>query len=72
MEVLTRDQIGRLTPPEQLSLISQLWDSLVADKVPVSPEQQAELDRRLESLARDREDAIPWADLKRDLEQRCP
>ena len=34
--------------------------------------QQAELDRRLETLDQDRRQGITWAELKAELEQRCP
>lgn len=34
MELLTPDEIGRLTPPERLALIAQLWDGLNQEQVP--------------------------------------
>jgi putative addiction module component (TIGR02574 family) len=72
MELLTHDELVRLTPPERLALISQLWDSLEADQIAVTTAQQAELDRRLETLDQDRRDGITWEALKAELEQRCP
>ena len=33
---------------------------------------EAELERRLSSLDRDRRDGVAWAELKAELEQRCP
>ena len=72
MELLTQDELARLTPPERLALISQLWDSLVDDHLPLSAAQRAELDRRLASLDRDRREGITWATLKAELEHRCP
>jgi putative addiction module component (TIGR02574 family) len=72
MDVLTHDELVRLTPPERLALISQLWDSLEADQLPLTAAQQAELDRRLETLDQDRREGITWAALKAELEQRCP
>jgi putative addiction module component (TIGR02574 family) len=72
MELLTSDELVRLTPPERLALISQLWDSLEDDHLPLTATQQAELDRRLASLDRDRQEGITWATLKAELEQRCP
>ena len=72
MELLTHDELVRLTPPERLALISQLWDSLEADQITVTTAQQAELDRRLETLDQDRRDGITWEALKAELEQRCP
>jgi len=72
MDILTRDEVARLTPPERLALISQLWDSLEADQLPLTAAQQGELDRRLETLDQDRREGITWETLKAELEQRCP
>jgi putative addiction module component (TIGR02574 family) len=72
MELLTRDEIVRLTPTERLALIAQLWDSLEHEPLPLTPAQQAELERRLASLDQDRQNGVTWAALKAELEQRCP
>jgi putative addiction module component (TIGR02574 family) len=72
MELLTQDELVRLTPPERLALISQLWDSLEDDQLPLTAAQQTELDHRLASLEQDRRQGITWANLKAELEQRCP
>lgn len=72
MEILTRDEIARLSPPERLELIAQLWDSLEQEQFPLTGAQQDELTRRLTSLEQDRCEGITWAALKAELEQRCP
>ncbi|MBV9266681.1 MAG: addiction module protein [Acidobacteriaceae bacterium] len=72
MALLTPDEIVRLSPPERLALIAQLWDSLEHDQLPLSSAQQAELERRLGSLDQDRQDGVTWEVLKAELEQRCP
>ena len=72
MALLTHDEVVRLTPPERLALISQLRDSLEDDDVSLTAAQRSELDRRLATLAEDRDKGISWADLKAELEQRCP
>lgn len=72
MEVLTPDEIGRLTPPERLSLIAQLWDSLEHDQLPVTEAQEEELEHRLASLDADRKSGVTWSALKAELESRCP
>jgi putative addiction module component (TIGR02574 family) len=72
MEVLTPEEIVRLTPLERLALIAQLWDSLEHDQVPLTSAQEAELERRLSSLDEDRRSGIAWASLKAELERRCP
>jgi len=72
MELLTHDELVRLTPPERLTLISQLWDSLEDNHLPLTAAQRGELDRRLATLDEDRCEGIPWAALKTELELRCP
>jgi putative addiction module component (TIGR02574 family) len=72
MELLTPDEIVRLTPTERLALIAQLWDSLEHEQVPLTGAQEAELERRLTSLEEDRRHGVTWASLKAELEQSCP
>jgi putative addiction module component (TIGR02574 family) len=72
MDILNSDELARLTPSERLVLISQLWDSLEADQLPLTAAQQTELDRRLQTLDRDRSEGITWQALKAELEERCP
>ena len=71
MDFLTHDEVARLTPVERLALISQLWDSLESEQLPLSATQQAELDQRLETLDQDRREGISWSALKVELEKRC-
>ncbi len=70
MNSLTPDELARLTPPERLALIAQLWDSLESDELPLTAAQKAELDRRLKSLDQDRPEVVTWAALKAELVQR--
>jgi putative addiction module component (TIGR02574 family) len=72
MEFLTPDEIVRLSPPERIALIAQLWDSLDADHLPLTGAQEAELERRLSSLDQDRLNGVTWTALRAELEQRCP
>ena len=72
MQTLTHDELVRLTPPERLALISQLWDSLDDYNLPLTAAQRAELDNRLASLDEDRREGVAWTTLKAELEQRCP
>jgi putative addiction module component (TIGR02574 family) len=72
MEPLTHDELVRLTPPERLALISQLWESLEQDELPLTAAQREELDSRLATLDRDRPQGVTWSALKAELEQRCP
>ena len=62
--------ISRLTPKERLDLISELWDSLSATDVRLTPAQEAELDRRLTTFHADRGEAVPWEDIDAELDRR--
>lgn len=59
-----------LTPEEQLQLLEDLWDRLSERpaNVPLSDEQRAELDRRLDALEDDiragRPLGRPWAEVR--------
>ena len=70
MELLSPEEIVRLTPDERLALIAQLWDSLQQDELPLTEAQRAELESRLASLDEGRRNGVMWANLKAD-EQRC-
>lgn len=54
--------VNRLTSAEKLLLVSELWDDLAAHptEVPVSREQIAELDRRMEAYRRDPSQVTLW------------
>jgi putative addiction module component (TIGR02574 family) len=54
--------IASLTPEERLSLLEELWDSLAAEPeaLPLTPDQRAELDRRLDDLDAEGPVGIPW------------
>jgi len=70
MDALNPDELSRLTPPERLALIAQLWDSLESDQLPLTAAQRTELDRRLETIDEDRRHGTAWPALKAELEQR--
>ena len=72
MELITKDELVRLTPPERLALISRLWDSMEDNQLPLTVAQRAELDNRLATLDQDRREGVTWTALKAELEQRCP
>lgn len=72
MEFLTPDEIVRLTPPERLALIAQLWDSLEHQQLPLTSAQEVQLEHRLTSLDENKRHGVTWASLKAELEQRCP
>jgi putative addiction module component (TIGR02574 family) len=70
MPAMTTLDIARLTPKERLDLIGELWDSLSAEDVRLSPAQDAELARRMASFEADRQDAAPWSEVDAELARR--
>jgi putative addiction module component (TIGR02574 family) len=62
MIIETIPGVNRLTAAEKLVLVSELWDDLAANpaEVPVSREQIAELDRRIEAYHRDPSQVTSW------------
>ena len=64
------EEARKMSPAERLQLISQLWDTLSDDDIPVSPEERALLDARLADLQANPQDQSPWSEVKARLEQR--
>jgi putative addiction module component (TIGR02574 family) len=72
MTTLTRDDITRLTPPERLALIGDLWDSMTDVETPVPLAQRRELERRMDTFDQDRAQGVSWEELKAELATRAP
>lgn len=61
------DELMQLSPAERIDIAEKLWDSVhppgsarPGDIVVLTPEQMAEIDRRLEDHKRHPERAEPW------------
>jgi putative addiction module component (TIGR02574 family) len=64
-------ELLELSPQERLDLIDELWDSLGPDDLPpLTPEQEAEIDRRLDAHEKDPSRAVPWEDVRARLRSR--
>ena len=61
--------IARMTSREKLDLIGELWDSLNAADIVLTPAQEAELARRMESFDADIKNAKPWAEIKAERDK---
>ncbi len=72
MTTLTQDDIARLSPPERLTLIGALWDSLADAEQPVPPAQLRELARRVDDFERNRPLLVGWEQLKAELAAQVP
>ena len=58
--------------PERIEFVEALWDSIADDgyEPPLTPEQAAEIDRRLEEHKRNPDAVVPWEQVKAQLEQK--
>jgi putative addiction module component (TIGR02574 family) len=63
------EEILRLSVPERIQLVEEIWDSIVdsPDALPITEEQRRELDRRLASY--NPSDARPWGEVRARIEQ---
>lgn len=69
MVKLDMDAIRKLTIPERLALVEEIWASIVQDPqaVPVSEAQLEEARHRLSAHDADPSTAIPWDELEEKL-----
>lgn len=62
MGKVARKDILKLSTPERIELIGDIWDSLieVPEAIPLTEAQKAELDRRLDACEKDLTAGAPW------------
>ena len=72
MSVLLEEAV-KLPVAERIKLVEDIWDSISDESVAVelTPEQQAELDRRIEYHRQNPDDVIPWEEVRERLRQRA-
>jgi len=65
----TIPDVKKLTPSEKLLLVTELWNDLAAHptEVPVSREQIAELDRRMEEYRCDPSKVTSWEAIQQHI-----
>lgn len=66
------DDLRKLPLDERIRLVEDLWDSIAADQgsLPLTPEQRAELDRRLDAYEADGNPGRLAADVIEDIKKR--
>jgi putative addiction module component (TIGR02574 family) len=64
--------LRKLPLDERIRLVEDLWDSIAADQrlLPLTPEQRAELDCRLDAYEADRNSGRPAEDVIADIRKR--
>jgi putative addiction module component (TIGR02574 family) len=62
-------EILQLSTPEKLQLVEELWNDIALhpNEIHLSPEQEAELDRRLEFHQNNPGAGVPWEEVKSKL-----
>jgi putative addiction module component (TIGR02574 family) len=64
---MTTQEIARLSPRERLDLIAELWDSLSPEDVTLTPAQEAEIRRRMQTFDDDVKIAATWDSFEAEL-----
>ena len=68
------EALRRLPVADRLRLVGDLWDSIAQDApdeaFPMTPELQAELDRRLAEADAHPESGVPWEQVRADILRR--
>jgi putative addiction module component (TIGR02574 family) len=59
-------ELRTLSPSDKLALITELWDDLASnpEDIPITPEQIAEVDRRLEEYRKNPDLGSTWEEVK--------
>ena len=62
MSTLAKSDVMSLSVPERIQLVEDIWDSIaeVPETIPLTEDQKAELDRRLDAYHRNPEEGSPW------------
>jgi putative addiction module component (TIGR02574 family) len=64
------EQIRRLPPEEQYDVAEKVWEEFGDVEDELTPEQAAELDRRLADFEKNPHDGIPLEQVKAEMRQR--
>ena len=67
----TVSELTSLPVADRLRVVESLWDSIGTDTpVPVSPEQRAEINRRIDAHERNPDELLTWNDVLDQLRDR--
>lgn len=67
MTRLTDFDFSELTRDERLFLAQQLYESVLVEEDPLTPEQLREMHRRLEAIESGRDPGVSWETLRAEL-----
>lgn len=68
-DAINREVYDRLTVDEKIQLVHDIWDDIarMPKDAPLTPDQSAELERRLKAYDEDPSAVVEWVDLRRAL-----
>jgi putative addiction module component (TIGR02574 family) len=71
--MLGKADILKLSVSERIQLVQEIWDSIaeVPESVPLTDEQKAELDRRLDAYHMDPNAGSPWSVVRERFKSRA-
>jgi putative addiction module component (TIGR02574 family) len=72
MEEYIREAIKRLSVDERLELVCEIWDDIAEEgnELPLSAEQMAELDRRIDEMERHPNRGLTLEEFRQYLQER--
>lgn len=72
MSTLAKAGVMSLSVPERIQLVEDIWDSIaeLPEEVPLTAEQKAELDRRLDAYHQDPAEGSPWGMVRERIRAR--
>ena len=72
MITLAKADVMSLSVPERIQLVEDIWDSIAAvpETVPLTDEQKAELDRRLDAYHQNPDEGSPWGMVRERIRSR--
>jgi putative addiction module component (TIGR02574 family) len=70
--MIAKEDILSLSVSERIQLVQDIWDSIVEvpESVPLTDEQKAELDRRLDAYHKDPNAGSPWSIIQERIRKR--
>jgi putative addiction module component (TIGR02574 family) len=70
--MIGKADILRLSVSERIQLVEDIWDSIaeVPDSIPLTDEQKAELDRRLDAYHKNPHAGSPWSVVRERFKSR--
>ena len=72
MSTLAKADVINLSVPERIQLVEDIWDSIaeLPEEVPLTDEQKAELDRRLDAYHQNPDEGAPWGLVRERIRSR--